>query len=203
LSVHRESHHLTEFVRRTFGEQFGAVLLAGYGEEAALRESRLHLTEPTGGGAEAEWQLVISGKLPNGRDPLVLAALLKLLLSYPPFTPTLEFNHEEMLSELGWPDTRAARAMIDGAIRKYLGLTFEKVKPPSGRLGGMYTLIISYDQASEIRREDGRETLAYNSVTFHPQFIERLNCYRITFAGLEFGELDPTCFLTKVVTPAT
>jgi hypothetical protein len=197
---------LAGFVRQTFGEQFGAVLLTGYSEEGDFHESSLHLKEPAGGAAEAEWQLVIIGNVPKGEEPLVLAALLKLLLSCSPLTPTLEFDHEVVLSELGWPDTPSRRTLIDGAIKKYYGLTYMKMEQHSGTLRGMYSLIISYDQASEIRREDGGETYetrVYNSVTFHPQFIERLNDSRITFAGLELGEVDLMGFRIKLVQRAT
>jgi hypothetical protein len=187
-----KNHHLVEFVRQTFGEPFGTVLLAGYGEEAAFREYILNLIVSQEEGREVECQLVISGNLPNGQDPLVLAALLKLLLSSAPLVPTLEFNLEEVLVELDWPDTPARRSMISSAITKYLGLTYEKkTGPPSGMLRGMYVLIIGYEQAEE-KYSGGGDTRSYNSVTFYPQFIERLNGSKITFAGIEFGRLNST-----------
>jgi hypothetical protein len=200
LNTLNKSHHLVEFVRQTFGEQFGAVLLAGYGEEAAFRELTLNLVDSQGGAGEGEWQLVISGNVPSGQDPLVLAALLKLLLlSGAPLTPTLEFNPEEVLSELGWPDTPPARAVIDGAVRKYLGLTYaRRMRPPSGMLRGMYALLVGYERADEKHIGGGSETFTYNSVTFHPHFIERLNSSVITFAGIEFGELNRTGFIALV-----
>lgn len=201
MNTFNKNHHLVEFVRRTFGEQFGAVLLAGYGEEAAFSELSLSLVESAGGAGEGEWQLVVSGNVPSGQEPLVLAALLKLLLSGAPLTPTLEFTPEEILAELGWPDTPPTRAMIDGVIRKYLGLTYAKrMRPPSGMLRGMYALIVGYDQADE-KHVGGSETRTYNSVTFHPHFIERLNSSVITFAGIEFGELDRTGFIDLVARP--
>lgn len=201
MNTLNKSHHLVEFVRRTFGEQFGAVLLAGYGEEAAFSELSLSLVESAGGAGEGEWQLVLSGNVPSGQDPLVLAALLKLLLSGAPLTPTLEFNPEEVLEELNWPDTPPARAVIDGALRKYLGLTYAKrMRPPSGMIRGMYALIVGYDQADE-KHIGGGETRTYTSVTFHPQFIERLNSSVITFAGIEFGVLNRTEFSALVARP--
>lgn len=201
MNIINKNHHLVEFVRRTFGEEFGAVLLAGYGEEAAFSELTLNLVESAGGAGEGEWQLVVSGNVPSGQDPLVLAALLKLLLSGAPLSPTLEFNPEEVLAELGWPDTPVTRALIDGAIRKYLGLIYAKrMRPPSGMLRGMYALLVGYEQAEE-KHVGGGETRTYNSVTFHPQFIERLNSSVITFAGIEFGELDLTEFIARVARP--
>ena len=202
MNTLNKSHHLVEFVRQTFGEQFGAVLLAGYGEEAAFRELTLNLIDSQGGAGEGECLLVISGNVPSGQDPLVLAALLKLLLSVAPLTPTLEFNPEEVLAELGWPDTPPARAVIDGAIRKYLGLTYAKrMRPPSGMLRGMYALVVGYERADEKHTGGGGETFSYNSVTFHPHFIERLNSSVINFAGIEFGELNRTGFLALVARP--
>jgi hypothetical protein len=201
LNTLTERHHLVEFVRQTFGEQFGAVLLAGYGEEAAFREYILNLIVSQEGGREVECQLVISGNLPNSQDPLVLAALLKLLLSSAPLIPTLEFNLEEVLVELNWPDTPSTRAMISSAITKYLGLTYEKkTRPPSGMLRGMYVLIIGYDQAEE-KYSSGGETRSYNNVTFYPKFIERLNDSIITFAGIEFGRLNSMGLVAQLARP--
>jgi hypothetical protein len=65
---------------------------------------------------------------------------------------------------------------------------------------GMYALIVDYDQADE-KHIGGGETRTYTSVTFHPQFIERLNSSVITFAGIEFGVLNRTEFSALVARP--
>jgi len=43
------AHPLTTFVFETFGRQFGALLLAGYGVEPGGKRGRLYLTVQDGG----------------------------------------------------------------------------------------------------------------------------------------------------------
>lgn len=43
------THPLTTFVYETFGQQFGDLLLAGYGEEPGGGRKKLHLSETEAG----------------------------------------------------------------------------------------------------------------------------------------------------------
>jgi hypothetical protein len=75
------AHPLTTFVSETFGQQFGDLLLAGYGAEPGGKCGRLYLAERDGR-VEAGWVIeLVAHRHPFGDEPLVLAALLKLLLS--------------------------------------------------------------------------------------------------------------------------
>jgi hypothetical protein len=62
------AHHLTTFVYETFGQQFGDLILAGYGEKPGGGRRRLYLTE-SGDGAEADWMIeLVAFRLPCEDD---------------------------------------------------------------------------------------------------------------------------------------
>lgn len=170
----------------------GAILLAGYGGEGGCRET-VGVTGAYESGEETEWLIEISGDLPRGDEPLVLAALLKLLLTRGPLDVALEFTLEEALAELGWPDGRFARDAVD-AVSKYSRLTYAKADK-RGVVLGVYALVIGYDHITERRLEDNGRTRIFNRVQFHPRFVAGLRNLRIVFAGIEFGDLGPIDFV--------
>jgi hypothetical protein len=182
-------HNLELFIKRTFGDQMGAILLAGYGSEVGLREASQGVLGAAEGGGEEIWVIEISGNLPHGEEPLVLAALLKLLLSKGPLGVRFDFAVEDVLAELGWQDRRFARDAVDNAVRKYTGLSYTRKREVGAEARGMYTLVTGYDQITGGVTEGGRRTRVLDRVHFHPRFIEGLRSFRITFAGLDFGSL--------------
>lgn len=194
-----DRHHLQKFIRETFGEQFGALLLAGYGESGGHHELSLHVTESLGGGDEAGWVVEIAGTLPLGQEPLVLAALLKLLLACPGHGHGVEFTTGELLAELGWRGSAVERDAVDGAIRKYTKLSYVKREADTGEVRGMYALVVDYEYEAETDKASSEEARARNRVGFHPHFVERLNELKITFAGIEFGDLNSIEFIAPVV----
>jgi hypothetical protein len=100
------SHHLVEFVYSTFGKSFGDLLLAGYNEERSWKTRKFYIIEEVSG-VSVEWEIEVAGKSsPIRHEPLVLAALLKLLLHRPALSYLLEFEMSEMVKELGWKDSR-------------------------------------------------------------------------------------------------
>jgi hypothetical protein len=185
-------HHLETFIRRTFGSRMGAILLAGYGGEGGCRET-VGVTGVSESGEETEWLIEILGDLPRGDEPLVLAALLKLLLTRGPLDAALEFTLEEALAELGWPDGRSARDTVDAAVSKYSRLTYAKADK-RGAVLGVYALVIGYDHITERGLEDNGRTRILNRVQFHPRFVDGLRNLKIVFAGIEFGDLGPIDF---------
>jgi hypothetical protein len=201
LTGSKDRHHLQKFIRETFGEQFGALLLAGYGDSGRHRALSLHVTESRGGGDQAGLVVEIAGTLPHGQEPLVLAALLKLLLARPGHGPRLEFTTEELLGELGWRGSAVERDAVDGAIRKYTKLSYVKKRADTGEVRGMYALVVDYEYEAEVDKESGDEARSRNRVVFQPHFVERLNELKITFAGIEFGDLNSIEFIAPVVPP--
>lgn len=196
-------HPLVTYTRRTFGDRFADVILAGYGDEAGRGE--LFLCDSTGtvGEVVRRRSLELSGDLPHHDEPLVLAALLKLLLSKVPPTAELDFEMLAVLRELGWADTPTTRGEVDRIIRKYLRLSYGVRSEQGGEELGMYALITGYDRDDEM--QTGGRAVARSSyrVLFHPGFVEGLKESRVVFAGIDFGEVNPAGLRAGVINPAT
>jgi hypothetical protein len=126
--------------------------------------------------------------MPCGEEPLVLAALLKLLLTRGPLSVWLDFAFEEVLAELGWQDRRFAQDAVDSAVRKYAGLSYAR-KRAGCEARGVCALVVGYDQITDGVNEGGSRVRVLNRVHFHPRFVEGLRNFRIEFAGIEFGDL--------------
>lgn len=167
----------------------GAILLAGYGGEVGLRETSLEVVAAAEGGGKETWLIEISGDLPYGEEPMVLAALLKLLLSEGPLGVRLDFAVEDVLAELGWQDRRFARDAVDNAVRKYTGLSYARRREGEAEARGLYTLVTGYDQITDGVAKGGGRARLLDRVHFHPHFIDGLRDFRITFAGIDFGAL--------------
>lgn len=87
------THPLARFIYETFGEQFGSLVLAGYGAEPGDAQRSLRLIESEEG-EKMDWVIeMVASRHPCGDDPLVLATLLK-----PPAPDELEAEVERLLS---------------------------------------------------------------------------------------------------------
>lgn len=189
LPADPQTHPLESFIRETFGDEFASVLLAGYDGEAGRGELIVWFSPGAVGEGSTRRSLAVTGELPHGREPLVLAALLKLLLSRVSFSPVLEFEMPEVLDSLGWPETPSTRGEVDRVIRKYLGLSYEVRREGGGEEQGLYTLITGYDRDDEIEVEGRVPTRISLRVHFHRGFVEGLKEFRVAFAGIDFGRL--------------
>jgi hypothetical protein len=191
------THHLEVFIRRTFGDLFSTLLLLGYGEGAGRREASIRIPGGGSGSARGGRLIEVSGELPYGREPLVLAALLKLLLARVRPPAELDFDLPTVMAEVGWPETEVgwpetkdARGAVDDAIRKYLGLTYTVRRAGGDGAGsGMYALVTGYDMDDEIEAEGMAATRSLRRVHFHREFAEGLHDSRVVFAGIDFGPL--------------
>jgi hypothetical protein len=188
LPADRRTHPLESFIRQTFGDQFGKVVLAGYGRGAGI-SLRLRLSVATEGKGVRGRTLEISGDLPHGREPLVLAALLKLLLSRGYLSAELEFVLPEVIGALGKAVTPGVPGEVDRVIRKYLGLSY-MVRREGGGESGMYALVTSYDRDDEFESGVKASTSSALRAHFHPGFVEGLKASRVVFAGIDFGRLS-------------
>jgi hypothetical protein len=192
------AHPLTTFVYETFGQGFGELLLAGYGAEPGGSRRKLYLTESEAG-AENDWVIELVAYRPLcGDDPLVLAALLKLLLSSPNLSTHFEFEVGELLAELRWPDDPETRRQVDEVIVGYAGLLYDKrVDARAGRRasatseGGCYYLLSGYVREAR-SSAGGAPTLTPGLVYFDDGFIRALKEGRVYFMGIDFGPLQTT-----------
>lgn len=189
------AHPLTTFVSETFGRQFGDLLLAGYGTEPGSRRRRLYITESEAR-VEIRWVIeLVAHRPPSGDEPLVLAALLKLLLSQPSISHHLEFELTELLAELQWQDDMSTLQQVETAIAGYVRLLYDKqtdtrAVPRTSAIteGGYYHLLTGYVRGHNSKT---KETLArpHGGVYFDAGFIRSLRRGRVCFAGIDFGAL--------------
>jgi hypothetical protein len=189
-------HPLVEFVHRVFGPQGADLLLAGYGEEQPRKTKKLQVIEESAG-TSTEWVVEMDGKyLPSGQEPLILAALLKLLLQRPALTTRVEFGMGELIEEIGWDDGQAARSTIDRVITGYAALFFYKEprkKRGGGRVGiqrGPYSLITAYIRGSAHGGEDEVPIRVYSYVEFELRFVEGLKRGQVGLADIYLGPLS-------------
>jgi hypothetical protein len=181
------AHPLTRFVYETFGKQFGDLILAGYNAEQSGGRRRVYLTESEDG-AETDWVIeLVSSRLPCREEPLVLAALLKLLLSRPVLSNCLEFEMGELLAELQWRAGAAIGRRVKDAIVLYVGLLYDKrvdaravPRSPRTTEGGCYHLLTGYVRGARART---------SSIYFDNSFIMGVKEGRVYFAGIDFGHL--------------
>lgn len=188
------AHLLTTFLYETFGQQFGDLLLAGYGEEPGGKPKRLRLTESKAEG-ETAWVIDLVGDPPCREEPLVLAALLKLLLGRPSVSQYLEFDPSELLTELRWRDTANTHRQIEATLHRYVRLLYEKRL--SAQVGqsvsvpceeGYYHLLTGYIQGATFGFS-GTPNKTLRGVYFDAGLIEGLKQGRVYFAGIDFGSL--------------
>lgn len=193
------AHPLTTFVTETFGRQFGDLLLAGYGAEPDGKRWKLYLTEQDGG-VEARWVIeLVARRPPYGDEPLVLAALLKLLLNQPSISHHLEFELSELLAELRWREDADTRRKVETAITSYVRLLYDKqVDARAERRtlavegGGYYHLLTAYVRRTKPDSTGGSLVGTLSGVDFDTGFIEGLRQGRVYFAGINFGVLNRT-----------
>lgn len=197
-------HPLVEFVYSTFGEPLGALLLVGYAGGAGKRAS-FKFRAPRGG-ATRTWVVDVTARsLPCGREPLVLAALLKFLvlridLDDPSYVSrSFEFNMRELLEEVARDGTRMSEEEAGGIIEKYAGLSYTlrewEPKGPKAftraRAKGYYTFLSSYTTLNYRDDGDTRARRLVDRVTFCENFVEGLKRGEITFAGMKLGQRQP------------
>jgi hypothetical protein len=186
-------HPLTTFVYDTFGQQFGDLLLTGYGAEPEDKRRQLYVTELQAG-TEINWTLEIITCRPLCRaEPLVLAALLKLLLNRQSISHLLEFELGELLTELRWQDKLSTRQQVETSIGGYVRLLYDKQGVlGAGRRkittmgGGYYHLLTGYVRGGK-SNTGGALVRSRSRVYFDAAFIEGLRQGRIYFAGIDFG----------------
>lgn len=190
------THPLTTFIYDTFGQQFGDLLLAGHGAEPGGGRRRLYLTESEAG-VKTDWVIKLVARRPPCRDePLVPAALLKLLLSRPSISPFLEFELSELLAELQWQDELSKRRQVEAAISIYVRLLYDKqvdarVRRPSAATagGGYYHLLTGYIRGAQ-PRTGGVLDRTPDGIYFDASFIAGVMQGQVYFAGIDFGPLQ-------------
>ncbi|MGA9996705.1 MAG: hypothetical protein WBP93_14905 [Pyrinomonadaceae bacterium] len=167
--------------------------MIGYNEVPSRKKKRFDFPQGETKGT-TDWVIeVAANTLPCRQEPLVLAALLKLLLRRSVISPRLEFNMSEVVKELRWKDNPLTHKEIDRIISKYVALTYDKRQKRRGEEvdedAGIYSFLISYIRSSEAEARGLLPTRKYNYADFNQMFVEGLKRGQVHFAGINFGPL--------------
>lgn len=134
LDLSTNEQALVDFARSEFGEFIAQFLLAGLGEQGEARRSSFVVEFTNDGGAVLCRNLYVEADdlapeiqtcLPRRREPLVMLALLRLLMTdRNTSSASLYYRHEEVLSLLGWEDTAEHLRVIDETVERYSFLNY-------------------------------------------------------------------------------
>ena len=185
---------LVNFVYEAFGTQCAALLMVGFGEEPVQAGEKFYVQE-VGEGGEQHWEIeVVANALPCRSEPLVLAALLRMLLQREALPYLLEFRMSELLEVLLRAGLTLTRESVDRIIAKYVSLFYDK-RPRRGdesEGGGMYSLVVGYVRGSVKEAGAVDQTQVSNSVQFDQSFVGGLRRGDVVLAGIRFGRLGRT-----------
>jgi hypothetical protein len=178
-----------KFALDVFGEPLSQFLLSGLGEE---EEERTWLFKITFNDhkdviryrdirVEADELPDLVTLLPRRREPLVILALLRLLMSRKPFSSHMLYDQAEVLELLEWEDTPESRLSIDGAVERYADLSYrwslsreELVEKNLSRGRGWSRFVSGYGYRDVEEEEGGRMRRIGNRVDFAAEFIDEL-----------------------------
>src|SRR5687768_3615609 len=122
-------HDLLDTARRVLGGNLFEFLLCGLGEphHPRRRHTATSISEH-GPGLVYQLETVAETEkgLPGGRDPVVIAALLHLLLTGGKGRDEVVYTDEELLGVLSWPDTRESRRSMNTSIERYFDAAFHR-----------------------------------------------------------------------------
>src|ERR1044072_5708323 len=132
MSTRTESEQrLIEEVHRVCGAPLGDFLLAGLGDDGAVRRRAYFVTARAGRQSIGRRYVEVRGDgeddLPRGREPLVWAVVLCALFEGLRGGYVVGRHHRQVLEELGWANTPGERALVEVALDKYQCLTFVEV----------------------------------------------------------------------------
>jgi hypothetical protein len=183
---------LVNFVREAFGGQCAAILLVGLDEESVKGTKTFDVREVTEG---KEWELeveVVGSTLPCRSEPLVLAALLKMLIALKSIPSHLEFQMSEVVDELRQDGVPLPDKGVDQIISKYVALSYNKRakgESESEERGGMYSLITGYVRGSEKEAGETSPARVSSIVLFEQSFVAGLRKGEVILADIGFGTL--------------
>jgi hypothetical protein len=195
-----ERNLLTE-VRRLLGDNLANFLLSGLGETGITHRRTFTAQSTTSHGDEITYQFEMVNDselgLPIGRDPLVLAALLDLLLERQPLDSRVLFKNSHILQKLEWPFSINSQALIKQALERYFLTAFCLVDPTTeegmsllGDYAGLRRLLIGYEITSVMLPVKRETNQGLTKVQFLPEFFYDVLSERKYFLGIEFQGLE-------------
>jgi hypothetical protein len=138
-----------------------------------------------------EWEVeveVVGGALPCRTEPLVLAALLKMLLGREGIPSPLEFHVGEVVDELRRVGVTLTSEGVERIISKYVALSYDKRAKGRNESdeggGGVYSLITGYFRGNEKEAGGTSRARVAGSVLFEQRFVEGLREGEVILAGI-------------------
>jgi hypothetical protein len=192
-------HGLLDTAQRVLGTNLFEFLLSGLGEPHHPRR-RYTATSIREHGPGLVYQLETVAEtekgLPGGRDPVVMAALLHLLLTDARGQDEVVFTDEELLGVLSWPDTRESRRSMNTAIERYYDAAFHRTSRESlgpGRgdwvSAQVQKLITGYDTTEEWEVGTPRGKRKSTILHFTKKLVEEVSGAGKYFLGIDFERL--------------
>lgn len=187
IRLNASEQRLLEFALDTFDLPLGRFLVSGLGEQSGASGWSFTVKFSTCTAiinrkirVEFDDLSARSGRNPNGREPLVILALLWLLLERCEASGnTLSYQQEEVLSLLDWRNIESSRRAIDKTLRRYMGLDYRwslgKEELTGGKLlyfHGSSRFISGY--GCNMVKMDGEVEPFANEVYFQSEFIKGL-----------------------------
>lgn len=183
-------HRLVNEMQQRLGAPLSTFLLTGYCE-AELKQSITYLIwTAQHQGPRRYWLNVrtidVLG-LPCQREPLVLLALLRVLLTRDELTiGVVPFPAPEVHQVLGWQNTDETNSIINQALNKYFNLSYRKMYyqhdlfPDATAFAGQeYRLLTSYEFSVESEDGEPGQDLAYMDVSLNFELVEGIRDKRL------------------------
>jgi hypothetical protein len=192
-------HDLLDTARRVLGGNLFEFLLSGLGEpHQPRRRYTAKSIREHGPGLTYQLEAVAETKegLPGGRDPVVMAALLHLLLTGGKGRDEVVYKDEELLGVLSWPDTRESRRSMNMSIERYYDAAYhrtgrEPLGPGRGEMvsAQVQKLVIGYDTTEEWEVGTPRGKRKSTILHFTTKLVEEVTGSGKYFLGIDFERL--------------
>lgn len=185
-----QERHLVSFMQEAYGELLSLFLLSGLGEEGFDGLRYFTVCEHGPGEEINRRRIAVTSDgdtfLPHGRDPLILAALLKLLQGQGS-THMVRCRTSDLTSLLGWEDIASGGQAVTRAMERYyavsLAVLAHSAEPYFGEspvLALRQRILVEHETAGG---ESGE--VSYVSAAFNPDFVDRLR--RKSLLGIDWG----------------
>lgn len=187
-----QERQLVSFMQETYGELLSLFLLSGLGEDGFDGLSYFTVCELGPGEMIDRRRLAVTSDgdtfLPHGRDPLVLAALLKLLQGSGS-THVVRCRPSDLTGLLGWEDIASGGQAVTRAMERYYAVSLA-VLADSGELYFGESPVLALRQRILVEHgtaggESGEEF--YVSAAFNPDFVDRLR--RKALLGIDWSRV--------------
>lgn len=190
---------LLDTAQRVLGTNLFEFLLSGLGEpHQPRRRYTAKSMREHGPGLTYQLEAVAETKkgLPGGRDPVVMAALLHLLLTGGKGQDEVVYTDKELLGVLSWADTRESRRSMNTSIERYYNAAFHRTsREPLGPDGGemvsaqVQKLVIGYDTTEEWEVGTPRGKRKSTILHFTTKLVEEVTGSGKYFLGIDFERL--------------